>query len=186
MSLFQNEFDSARISLDEKLNFDIATLLQKANVKVSIAESITAGHILARLSSLPNQDNFLYGGIVCSQPMSFMTLCGLTPALFAEHSTNPKYLAELMAVKLYEQTKSAVCISSTGFIEKKQQESKSAKLFLGFLINKQLKIKSLEITGSRSVIYRHATQATLAFLRHLLPSMYNIEQEIQEKEYHHG
>ena len=186
MSLFQNEFDSARISLDEKLNFDIATLLQKANVKVSIAESITAGHILSRFSSLPNQSHVLYGGVVCCHPLSFMTFCGLSPALFAEHSLNHKYLAELMANKLYEQTKTMVCISTTGFIEKKQNESKSAKLYLGFLINKQFKIKALEVTGSQSTIYKNAAQATLAFLKHLLPSMLNIEQEKLNKEYHHG
>jgi nicotinamide mononucleotide (NMN) deamidase PncC len=185
MTLFQEEFDKARLGLDSQIDYDVATLLYKGNATVSIAESITAGHIMSRFSSLPNYEQVVYGGIVCQHARSFMTFCGLSPASFTECSKKPHQLANIMLDKLLSQTKTTICISSAGFIEKKQEKIKSAKIYLGFLINDQRKIKSLEITGTVTTIYKQAAQATLAFLRHLLSSMENIDKKIV-KEFNNG
>jgi len=176
MSLFQNEFDNARIQLDEKIDYDVAQLLQKSKATVSIAESITSGHILSRFSSLPNYDLFLHGGVVCQHPRSFMTFCGVSPTDLSSALLKPQELASLMLDQIYMQTKSSICISSAGHIEKKQNDELSAKVFLGFRVHDEKKIKALELIGKKTTLFKQAAQAALAFLRH----------QINTKEHHYG
>jgi PncC family amidohydrolase len=165
---FQHELDSATIKFDSKLDWDIANLLSRTGLTISVSESITQGLLSHRLSNA-SKNNF-HGGIICSHPLITINLCSVSPASLKQHGSASKEIALEMVRGLKKIAKTNIYISTTGIDLQQTNASATStrKIFIGFIINGMESVKSLYIEGTRNYLQTKTTQATLVFLRQFL------------------
>ncbi len=119
----------------------ISKILESNNLKISSAESITAGRFASLLTSIPGSSKYFDSALVTYSNNSKINLLKIDENVLNKHGAVSEEIANQMVQNLYNLTKTNICISFTGNAGPIPMEGKEVGLsFIG------LKIIDLNIT----------------------------------------
>lgn len=169
--LFQQALDDASIGFDRRLVADVARLLSKSGVSISVAESITGGLIGSKLSQYPGSSTYFVGGFICYSPILKIKLCGVLPSTIRDHGIVSEAVAREMVEGVSRVTGSSVAISTTGLAGPSGDAVSKVELgtvFVGFKFKSETTVKRFEFAGNRTQVRTRSVNAALGFLRNWL------------------
>lgn len=104
------------IGYGSDLNYEQYTidLLKKAQLTLSVAESLTGGLVLEELTNIPGASEVIVGGVVTYQTDSKMNILGVPKDIINEFSVVSKEVASQMAERTLDLTQSDLAIALTG------------------------------------------------------------------------
>lgn len=120
------DMNNSRIYLNNDLNLDIqtiSTILSANNETLSVAESITAGHIQSILSSISGASSFFVGGITAYGLKSKVNILCVNEELATRTNCVSQEVADQMSLGAIEIFQSDYCISTCGYAEKYLSEN---------------------------------------------------------------
>lgn len=118
--------NAARKELEAELSADLARvgsgspesvvldLLVERNETLALAESMTGGLVMARLTAVPGASRVLKGGAVVYTAEAKATLAGLEPAFIAEHGTVSEAITRALAEAMREKLGATWALAITG------------------------------------------------------------------------
>ncbi len=168
---FQQALDHASLDLDRRVIADVARLLRKTQLTVSVAESLTGGLIGSRLSQLPGSSSYFIGGVICYSPLLKVKLCSVKPATIREHGIVSEAVAKEMAEGVSKLTGSRIALSTTGIAGPNGDDISKVDVgtvFIGFLFCGDIKVKRFQFSGNRTQIRTQTAYAALGYLRNWL------------------
>lgn len=95
-----------RITVREQANA-LGEQLRSKSLRVVLAESCTAGHVVAALGAIPGISSFLCGSVVTYRIQSKIDWLGVAPATIQEHSAESGPVAAEMAERVLARTTEA-------------------------------------------------------------------------------
>lgn len=145
---------------------EIADILKKQKLTVSVAESLTGGMISEHLSSVPGSSEYFIGGLVCySNRIKVMDL-GIPPALIAKEGPVSSGVAVLMAENIRKRYRTSIGLSATGVAGPSTvSPPKPVGLtYISLSTENNSVSKELNLSGTRKEIREKACQAALGLL----------------------
>lgn len=148
-----------------KLIRKIHRIFKSKNLRLSLAESCTAGFISSLIAHLPGASDFFDSAVVCYSPESKEKLLGVKKAILRRHGTVSEEVAMAMAESVRMRTKTDFALSITGNFGPKPIEDKKAGLvFIAVSFEGGIETKGMMFEGSRDEIKVSASAAALEFL----------------------
>ncbi len=145
---------------------ELAEILKKEKISVSVAESLTGGLISERLSSVAGASEYFIGGLVCySNRIKVMEL-GIPAALIAKEGPVSKETAILMAENIRKKFRSDIGISATGVAGPATVSPPKpiGLTYVAISTNSGSDCKELRLNGNRKEIREKAASAALGLL----------------------
>lgn len=163
MSIFQAELDLATLTFDKTLETECRKLFEATNYSIATAETISKGIIGNTLQSITKHKNNYVASILCKSPLEFKRF-------FALDLNSKNLISESLAINIAQgvsrSLNTSIGLSCIGLIGYQNQDSVAqAKVCLGFSFNNNLAAKTLELTGTKPVIFKQIIQASLAYLK---------------------
>lgn len=138
---------------------ELAKLLIQKNISIASVESFTAGNFAAMLASVPGISKVFKGSLVTYQNETKERLLGIDKKVIAKYGVVSKEIASLMCINGKHILNSEICVSFTGNAGPEAMEGKPVGLvYIGLLMGKEVRIYSLQLTGSRQEIQQQAMQ----------------------------
>ena len=175
-SEFQGLVDSAYNHYNDNLTKEIAELLTRLKLTVSVAESLTGGMLGQHLTSVPGSSEYFMGGVISYTTNLKIKLLGVSPLTIREKGEVSSQTALEMVEGLQRLIQSDVCLSTTGVAgpaNKKYSSDATGKVFIGFLHQKSKTVKHYRFQGTRHNIREKTTVAALELLRQYLATYQN-------------
>ncbi|MDI6744479.1 MAG: CinA family protein [Thermodesulfovibrionales bacterium] len=148
-----------------KLIRKVHGIFKSKNLRLSLAESCTAGFISSLVAHLPGASDFFDSAVVCYSPESKEKLLGVKKAILRRHGTVSEEAAMAMAEGVRLRTKTDFALSITGNLGPKPIEDKEAGLvFIAISFEGGVESKGMMFEGSRDEIKLAASAAALEFL----------------------
>lgn len=140
-------------------------IFKSKNLRLSIAESCTAGFISSLIVHLPGASDFFDSAIVCYSPESKEKLLGVKKSILKKQGAISEETARAMAESLRLKTKTDFALSITGNLGPKPIEDKKTGLvFIAVSFEGGIESKEMIFEGSRNEIKLSASIAALEFL----------------------
>ena len=95
----------------------IKGLLEKNNLKISVAESCTGGNLQALLTSISGSSKYFEGGICCYTIDQKVKHLGVDRSIAEPVDCVSQEVADQMAISCYKLFETNISISTTGFIQ---------------------------------------------------------------------
>jgi len=92
----------------------IHEIFRTRNLRLSLAESCTAGLISHKITSLPGASDFFDSSIICYSAESKIKLLGVKKSILKKHGTISEEAARAMAEGIRMKTKTDFALSVTG------------------------------------------------------------------------
>ncbi len=153
---------------------ELAVLIKKENISLSVAESLTGGRICERITSFPGASDYFAGGIVCYTNRIKVTELAVPASIIAKDGPVNSKVAEILAENIRKKFRTSIGLSATG-VAGPSTVSPPKPIGLAYIAvsgEKGLLCKEFNFQGSRSEIREKAAQAALGMLW-----MYLTEQE---------
>lgn len=150
---------------------DVARLLSKNQLTISVAESITGGLIGSKLSQFSGSSSYFLGGLICYSPLLKVKLCSVNPATIRKNGLVSEPVALEMAEGISKLTNSRIAISTTGIAGPNGDNISKVDVgtvCIGFLFCGDLRVKRFQFSGNRTQIRNQAVYAALGYLRNWL------------------
>ena len=143
----------------------IADLLKKSRLTVSVAESVTGGLVSSRLTSVPGSSEYFIGGIVGYHPRIKVIQLGISAALISKHGVVSKEVAVAMAEEIRKRFKTDIGIATTGVAGPTPiPPCPVGRAYIAVASDKNTEVKELNLQGTRPEIRKKITQAALGLL----------------------
>lgn len=149
------------------LVYRIKELLLLKNKTISTVESMTAGGIAHRLTSVEGSSLFFTSALVTYSISAKIELLSLEKDFFSKVSAYSLTCAEVMARQGLKKLKSDYCLSISGVASaiKGEPELGVGTIYLGCASKNRILSKSTVVSGSnRSQVRENAIEAALVFL----------------------
>lgn len=139
---------------DETIEEVIIQSLQKKNMTIAAAESLTGGRFLDRLISVPGSSNTVIGGIVSYSLEAKMKQLDISEVLIKKEGTVSEACAIQMARNIRDKMDASVGISFTGVAGPGQIEGKQAgTVYIGISIDgEEDKAYGFQFQGDRDIV----------------------------------
>ena len=152
-----------------KVSKQIIDLLIERDQSIAIAESLTAGLLMATLVEVPGSSAVVGGGVVTYSPDAKIQVLGVNAELIAADGTVNAEVAEEMAVKVRDLFSSDYAISTTGVAGPGPFEGRQpGTVFVGIATPAGVESFRLQLSGGRNEVRRqcveHALERILATL----------------------
>ncbi len=143
----------------------IADLLKKSRLTVSVAESVTGGLVSSRLTSVPGSSEYFIGSIVGYHPRIKVIQLGISAALISKHGVVSKEVAAAMAEQIRKRFKTDIGIATTGVAGPAPlPPAPVGRVYIAIVSGKGSEWKELNLQGTRPEIRKKTTQAALGLL----------------------
>ena len=143
----------------------IAELLSKNRVSISVAESLTGGLISARLTTIAGSSDFFIGGVVCYHNRVKVMDVGVPASLISKHGPVSKEVAIAMAEGIRKRMRTDVGLAATGAAGPKPVPPAPVGLiYIALASEKGTEWKELHLQGTRGEIREKVVQAALGLL----------------------
>ena len=155
---------------EDELEVVCSYLLKENDIMISVAESLTGGHISDKLTDLPGASAyFLYGGVVYSN-FAKTDILGVDPSIIEKEGAVSEACAEEMAEKVREKTKSDIGIAVTGLAGPQTDGGNYpvGTVFIALSSDKIKESRKYIFSGSRSDIKSYTTKMALFWIYRLL------------------
>src|SRR5437762_9707605 len=106
----------------------LGDLLQRRDLTVAVAESMTGGLLAAALADLPDSSHRFLGGVVSYRTDKKMDLLGVSEEVIARDGVVSRPAARLMADAARRLFRSGVAISVTGVAGAQRQDREGTRL----------------------------------------------------------
>lgn len=143
----------------------VHTIFKLKNLRLSIAESCTAGLISHMITSLPGASEFFDSSIICYSTKSKKGLLGIKESMLRKHGAVSEETAMAMAEAMRSKTETDFSLSITGNLGPSTMEGRRVGLvFIAVSSNAGIESKGMIFDGSRIEIKKTAAYSALEFL----------------------
>lgn len=140
-------------------------IFKSKNLRLSLAESCTAGFISSLIIQLPGASDFFDSAVVCYSPISKEKFLGVKKSILKRYGAVSEQTAKVMAKGVRLKAKTDFALSITGNLGPKPIEDKKAGLvFMAVSFEGGIESKGMMFEGSRDEIKVSASAAALEFL----------------------
>jgi nicotinamide-nucleotide amidase len=143
----------------------IAELLSRNKVSISVAESLTGGLISSRLTSIAGSSDFFVGGIVCYNNRVKVMDVGVPASLISKHGPVSKEVAIAMAEGIRKRMRTDIGLAATGVAGPKPvPPAPVGQIFIALADASGTEWKDLFLQGIRADVREKTVQAALGLL----------------------
>lgn len=145
---------------------ELAGLIKKENLSLSVAESLTGGLICERISSFPGASEYFAGGIVCYTNRIKVTELAVPASVIAKEGPVNQQVCEIMAENIRKKFRTTLGLSATG-VAGPATVTPPKPIGLTYIAisgEKGALCKEFNFQGSRKEIREKAAQAALGLL----------------------
>ncbi|MDM5316453.1 competence/damage-inducible protein A [Fictibacillus sp. b24] len=154
---------------DDTLERQTLNTLQKHNLTVASAESLTGGLFSKAVTDLPGASSVYSGGVVVYATALKQSMLRLPDTIVEKHGVVSIECAKWMAEEIRKQTKADYGISFTGVAGPEEQEEKPAgTVFIAISDKDQTSSFSLKLAGSRKSIREKTVKYGFRYLNQLV------------------
>ncbi len=147
----------------------IHKVFKSKKLKLSIAESCTAGFISHLVTLLPGASEFFEASIICYSFRSKKKLLGIKESLLKKHGAVSEETAKAMAEAVRLKTKTDFGLAITGNLGPATIEGKKVGLvFIAVAFDAGTESKGMIFDGSRDEIKHAASMSALEFLHEVI------------------
>ena len=147
----------------------LGDLLQRRDLTVAVAESMTGGLLAAALADLPDSSHRFLGGVVSYRTDKKMDLLGVSEEVIARDGVVSRPAARLMADAARRLFHSGVAISVTGVAGPQRQEDKPVGLtYIGVALDGRTEVREYRWPGGRAANRVASVEAAISFAADLL------------------
>lgn len=158
-------FTKVLSAIGKSTDEQIAELLSKNKLTLSVAESVTGGIISSRLTAVPGASEYFIGGIVCYNNRTKVMDVGVPAALISKYGPVSREVAIAMAEGARKRMRTSIGLSSTGAAGPKPlPPAPVGQTFIALSSEKGTEFKELRLQGTRAEIREKAAQAALGLL----------------------
>lgn len=150
---------------------EVGKLLLRSNTSISLAESVTGGMIMSKLTGFPGISKVFRGGIVCYDPSIKVDVLRVPEKLIEEYSCESQQISNAIAKGISVFIPADICIGITGLASSGASQSETkpvGSIYIAILMNDILMEKALVFRGSRNTIREEASKSTFLILRDIL------------------
>jgi len=141
---------------------EIGELLNLHNLKLSVAESCSAGGVSSRICSISGSSNYFLGGIVSYSNQSKIRDIGVSENSIKNFTEVSKEVAVQMSEGVSKKFNSDFSVSTTGYAGPKGKDI--GKVFISVKTPKSTDVKELKIYGNREEITDQIINQSLQIL----------------------
>ena len=141
---------------------EIGELLTLHNLKLSVAESSSAGGVSSRICSIPGSSNYFLGGIVAYSNKSKIRDVGVSENSIKNFTEVSKEVAVQMSEGISKKFNSDFSISTTGYAGPTGKDI--GKVFISVKTPKSTDVKELKLYGNREEITDQIIHQSLQIL----------------------
>jgi nicotinamide-nucleotide amidase len=154
----------------ESLEEVVGMYLVMRQKTLAVAESCTGGLLAERLTRVPGSSNFFLGGAVCYSNDLKTKLCGVPPALLAEHGAVSKPVAQAMAEGIRRRAGAAMGLGVTGIAGPAggTPEKPVGLVFIALADERGTQVREFRFPGNRERVRNWAAQVALELVRRRL------------------
>jgi nicotinamide-nucleotide amidase len=150
----------------EPLEAIVGELLKKHRATLSVAESMTAGWLAQRITSVPGSSNYFLGGFITYSKKMKSELLGVSEEILEQHGAVSKETAEAMAIGARRRTGSTFSLAITGEAGPDPSENVPVgTVYVGLADASGTMVIHRQFFGDRTRIRVFATQMALDMLR---------------------
>jgi PncC family amidohydrolase len=150
-------------SLGPELN-RLGELLQRRDLTIAVAESMTGGLLAAALADLPESSKRFLGGVVSYTADKKMEVLGVPPAILNKEGVVSEATARLMAEGARRLFSAGLSISVTGVAGPDSQEGKPVGLtFIGVSLDGRSEVRQYRWPGGRAANRLASVEAAIDF-----------------------
>ena len=141
---------------------EIGELLNLHNLKLSVAESCSAGGVSSKICSIPASSNYFLGGIVAYSNQSKIRDIGVSENSIKNFTEVSKEVAVQMSEGIAKKFNSDFSISTTGYAGPTGKDI--GKVFISVKTPKSTDVKELKLYGNREEITDQIIHQSLQIL----------------------
>ena len=155
---------------NEDLAAVVLGLLDKAQLKLAVAESCTGGLVGARLAAIPGCSHHLKGGVVAYDNDVKLQMLGVSADTLQQHGAVSEATAREMAIGAARALDAEAAISVTGIAgpDGGSPEKPVGTVWIGIKVRELVRAFHLVLPGDRGDIQARAAQYALDFMRRVL------------------
>jgi nicotinamide-nucleotide amidase len=156
----------------ESLEEVVGMFLAMRQKTLAVAESCTGGLLAERITRVPGSSSFFLGGAVCYSNDLKAKMCGVPPALIAEHGAVSRPVAQAMAEGIRRRAGAAIGVGVTGIAGPTggTSEKPVGMVFIALADERGTQVREFRFPGNRERIRNWATQVALELIRRRLRS----------------
>jgi nicotinamide-nucleotide amidase len=144
----------------------VGELLKKHHATLSVAESMTAGWLAQRITSVPGSSNYFLGGFIAYSKKMKNELLGVSEEILEQHGAVSQETAEAMAIGARRRTGSTFALAITGEAGPDPSENVPVgTVYVGLADASGAQVLHRQFFGDRTRIRVFATQMALDMLR---------------------
>ena len=163
MTFFQQELDEARLGFDKNLYQELGIRLRKNQWTLAVIEGLSGGELCYRLTQLSKGKPLLNCGMICTSPLVWIQLGGVTPASLREYGESSEEAMKEAIQHLKKRIKSDIYLAATG--------DPTGAIAIGFSHQTEEKYKVIQTTGgSLDTIRNQVTRTALMLLKQWIPA----------------
>lgn len=162
------------VSKSGKLEDAVFEYLKEKNVKLALAESMTGGHVAAKLVSIPGVSSHFLGSCVVYSNEIKSEILGVHPSVIAKYGAVSEQTAELMLQGIFQKTHADAAIAITGIAGPSggsQIKPVGLVYYAIGLRHQPPKIIKAQFKGDRAIIIETATNHALGYFLQYLNQM---------------
>lgn len=155
---------------------ELIALLEKRELTIAVAESLTGGLLVAELIAVPGASAVVLGGVVAYNTELKRSVLGVDAELLAEHGPVHPEVARQMAARVREvlavgEGPADIGLSTTGVAGPDPQNGfQPGTVFIGISFGDYLDSTALELSGDRQEIRSAVVRESLQQLKNALYS----------------
>ncbi|HPQ62208.1 MAG TPA: CinA family protein [Bacillota bacterium] len=140
--------------------------LEKRNLQVSTAESVTGGMIASRILDQPGASKIMKEAFVVYSNQAKMDLLGINPKTIQKYGVVSEEVASEMADRLQNVSGANIAIATTGIAgpDGGTEDIPVGTVFFGFVITKDKSTERKQFSGDRNEIRKKATAYAMAYV----------------------
>ena len=155
------------------MNTYYSRILKKLILKkytVSIAESCTGGLLSSEFTKIPGISKIFISGIVCYSDKSKIEILNINKSKLKKFGAVSKEIANEMSLKLFNLTKSDICISTTGIAGPTGYSKKKplGLVYISILTKNKSQIIRKQFNGSRIEIQKSVVSEVFKNIKKLI------------------
>ena len=153
--------ETSELELVQKIH----EIFKSRKLRLSLAESCTAGFISSLITQMPGALDFFDSAVVCYSPESKKKLLGVKRSILKKYGTVSEETARAMAEGVRLRTKTDFALSITGNLGPNPiEDKKTGMVFIAVSFEGGVESKGMMFEGSREEIKHAAAIAALEFL----------------------
>ena len=141
---------------------EIGELLSLHNLKLSVAESCSAGGVSSKICTIPGSSNYFLGGIVAYSNQSKIRDLGVSEESIQNFTEVSKEVAVQMSEGISKKFNSDFSVSTTGYAGPLGKDI--GKVFISVKTPKSTDVRELKLYGNREEIVNQIINHSLQIL----------------------